>query len=316
MEYNKILKVKSGSHMYGLNTKESDEDYMGIMIPTIDYYFGMKKVNEVSDSLVSKDDFGKNTSEAIDCKYYEIREFFKLAYENNPNILEILFSNDSNIVKSNSAGKRILENSDLFVSSFFVYKKFMAYAMAQKKKMVVKIEYYQELLDFYDYLCTFDEKDPQGFSVDLQSLELNGLLDYVKVDGIFYSIGNFKFPWGITLKKAKNQIKETIGRVGNRRELLLKNGYDTKSCGHHIRLLLECKEILDTGKIQFPLKQEYQDIIMPIKLGGVSFEDVGDLALKLEKKCEESYGNTKVQRVPEFNRIDELLVNILKEYFK
>lgn len=51
----KILEVITGSNLYGTNTPESDIDYAGIFIPTIDYYFGLKKVEEADFSTQIKE---------------------------------------------------------------------------------------------------------------------------------------------------------------------------------------------------------------------------------------------------------------------
>ena len=72
----KILKIRTGSHLYGTNTPESDEDFSGIFIDSEDYYFGIKKRenDELDFSVESKDERGKNTSEAEDYKLYEIKK--------------------------------------------------------------------------------------------------------------------------------------------------------------------------------------------------------------------------------------------------
>jgi predicted nucleotidyltransferase len=40
-------------------------------------------------------DNGKNASDAVDFKMYELRNYVKLALQNNPNILELLFTNQA-----------------------------------------------------------------------------------------------------------------------------------------------------------------------------------------------------------------------------
>ena len=46
-EKNMILKVRAGSYLYGTNTLESDEDYIGIFIPEEKYLLGLNKIEEV-----------------------------------------------------------------------------------------------------------------------------------------------------------------------------------------------------------------------------------------------------------------------------
>lgn len=41
-----IFMTLSGSHAYGLNTPESDEDYRGVCVPTKEYLFGTKRFDQ------------------------------------------------------------------------------------------------------------------------------------------------------------------------------------------------------------------------------------------------------------------------------
>ena len=97
-EENLILEIKSGSNLYGTTTPISDLDYVGIFMPDLEHVYGLNKIEEVDLDLKDKDEHGKNTSDAIDKKRYEFRRFCKLALDNNPNILEILFVNQPNII--------------------------------------------------------------------------------------------------------------------------------------------------------------------------------------------------------------------------
>lgn len=96
---NKIIyKIKSGSHLYGINTPLSDEDYLGIYLNTPEELFGLHNSEILEDNIVSKQENGRNDKDAIDCKYYELRKFIKLAVNNNPTILEMLFATPENII--------------------------------------------------------------------------------------------------------------------------------------------------------------------------------------------------------------------------
>jgi len=133
-EKNKILVVRTGSHLYGTNTPESDEDFVGIFMPSEEYVYGFKKVDEVDLSVKDKDENGKNTKDAVDIKYYEFRKFVKLAMDNNPNIIEILFAPKENIVYINEFGTELLEMAKMFPHQG-AKQKFMGYALSQKGKL-------------------------------------------------------------------------------------------------------------------------------------------------------------------------------------
>lgn len=134
-EKNKILVVRTGSHLYGTNRPESDEDFVGIFMPSEEYVYGFKRVDEVDMSIHSKDENNRNTKDAIDIKYYEFRKFVKLAMENNPNILEILFVNKENIIYVNEIGQKLLDMAERFPHQG-AKQKFTGYALSQKGKLI------------------------------------------------------------------------------------------------------------------------------------------------------------------------------------
>jgi predicted nucleotidyltransferase len=131
---NKILECRVGSHLYGTNTENSDEDYSGVFIADLKYYFGLKSIEEVSDNVVSKQENGKNNKDAIDKKYTELRRFVQLALQNNPNVVELLFLNDSNIIYQDENWKKIISNREYFLSSKQIKDRFKGYAFSQKHK--------------------------------------------------------------------------------------------------------------------------------------------------------------------------------------
>lgn len=73
-----IMIAQTGSHSYGLETKNSDSDYRGIFIPNEHHLLGLGTVEQVR---VNGDDW----------VCHDIRQFVKLVLKLNPTILELLF---------------------------------------------------------------------------------------------------------------------------------------------------------------------------------------------------------------------------------
>ena len=117
-EKNLIYKVLVGSHAYGTNLPTSDKDYAGVFIPPIEYYFGV----QAFDLL--------NEQKENDKAYYSLRKFVHLALQNNPNVLEILFVDDSKLLKYEPSFELIKEYRDKFLSQRCL-KTYMGYAQAQ-----------------------------------------------------------------------------------------------------------------------------------------------------------------------------------------
>lgn len=136
-ERNMILKVLTGSHLYGTNTPSSDKDYMGVFIPDRDYVMGLRKCEQV-ELRTNKSGSGiKNTSDDTDCTLYTLPKFIHMAMQNNPNITEMFFAPKKNIIFCNEYGQQLLDAAPLFISKR-VRHTFMGYALEQKRKLINK----------------------------------------------------------------------------------------------------------------------------------------------------------------------------------
>jgi len=114
-----ILKCRVGSHMYGLNTPESDEDFAEIYICDTDEIFGL--------NYKEHDDLDK------DYRRYEIGKFIRLLVNGNPNMLEILNCPPEAIVSKTEGWDYLQQYKHLFVTKK-LYETFTGYATSQIHK--------------------------------------------------------------------------------------------------------------------------------------------------------------------------------------
>jgi uncharacterized protein len=117
-----ILLTRHGSHAYGLNMPTSDEDYKGVAVPPREYFLGCANVFEQAESS------------APDLVIYEVRKFFRLARDCNPNIIEVLYTDPSDHLVCTPVGEQLLAGRDLFLSKKARHT-FSGYAMAQLKRL-------------------------------------------------------------------------------------------------------------------------------------------------------------------------------------
>jgi len=313
-EKNKILVVKTGSHMYGTNTPTSDEDFVGIFMPSEEYVYGFKRMDEVDFSVKDKDENGRNTKDAIDVKYYEFRKFVKLAMENNPNILEILFAPESNIVFINDLGRELLNMAKVFPYQG-CKQKFLGYAFAQKHKMFVKKDNYFDLLKAKEFLKSKDspwslwevEKDMDKSVFKKQINKLSGKID-------FYQVGDINFMPSISIKNAIKMIEERLDKVGNREELYLKHAFDTKFAMHLVRLMIEGTMLLDKGFLEFPFSDYVKEFLMTIRNGEKSIDEVLTTATYYEELIEKI--ESPLPEKPRYDEIEEFVIKTMKEFLK
>jgi hypothetical protein len=309
-EERRILEIRHGSHLYGTNTPESDEDFVGIFMPPTDYVFGLKSVQEIDLSTVSKGADDRNTAEAIDRKLYEFRKFLRLCLDNNPNILEILFVNDENVVFTDKRIGNYLRKLRHQFPSKRCIPKFIGYSHSQKHKMIIKRDHYSELLEGYKVMEVTEDKLTMGQLYDrmVDSFDHKNLF-IKKGTGMHIHIGDICFEPGVYVKKARRKLKKRIDKATNRSELILDHGFDTKFGSHLIRLLLEGKELLETGEIQFPLKD--RELLLDIKTGKLDLKEVLELADQIENQIDELKEKSELRQTPNYDKVEEFCVSTM-----
>jgi len=119
---NTIYLTIHGSKAYGTNIATSDTDYRGIVIPPKEYYLGLKK------------NFENYVQNQPDLTVFEMRKFIKLAIDNNPNVLEILFTDPNDHVYIHPLGEKILSFKEEFLSKK-CKNTFSGYAVGQLKRI-------------------------------------------------------------------------------------------------------------------------------------------------------------------------------------
>lgn len=116
------LLVQSGSKAYGIEVEGSDDDFVGVFVPSLRDFLSLRG-------------FGPETHAGNDPDFtlHEVGKFCRLALKGNPAILETLWN--PNVVHCAKAGEDLLrlKRSFLHRGSLDVY---VDYAEAQLKKMV------------------------------------------------------------------------------------------------------------------------------------------------------------------------------------
>ena len=317
----KILHVTVGSKLYGTDTAESDDDFSGIFIAPKRYYLGLDKVEEIDCSFVSKREDGKNDSDAVDFKLYEIRKFIKLAMENNPNIIEHLFVPANKIVDATYHGHQLLANAHLFPWEG-LKQKFLGYAFSQKRKMLIKTDNYTNLNLFNNWIeeNIVESNQPSLFKPG-KFLSSNLLAEFRdrKVPGIKFfehhaAVGDLNISLTDKISKVRNKVRLRLSKVGNREELYTKYGYDVKFGMHLVRLMLEGKELLETGKLVYPLKE--RDMLLDIRQGKWRREDIITYSEQLEAEIETLSTTCDLPSSPQYDKIEKLLIDMVEEYWE
>lgn len=103
LKENVALLVKGGSNAYHLSSDSSDFDLRGITVENEDAILGLHNVDVVTDN-------------ATDTTIYGLKKFIKLARKSNPNALELLFTDDEDVIYASKIGRYLREHRDVFLS--------------------------------------------------------------------------------------------------------------------------------------------------------------------------------------------------------
>lgn len=314
-----ILKISSGSYLYGTNTENSDQDYLGIYLNTKEELLGLQSSEELTQNITSKTNNGKNTKDAVDCKYFELRKFCRLALKGNPTILEILFVNKENILEITKEGEELLSLRNEFLSKN-IYNSFMGYAFSQKKKAFIKSENLNHIERFYNWISTFvSVKD-----LSISNMTFNDFYNVIKDKNVFenhikfyqnehndtmFQCGDLIFPINILMKKLKDSLKLRLDKASWRKDGILQYGCDYKFMSHNVRLLLEGMEIIKTNNLILPL--QYKELIKNIKLGKIENNKI----IELMNKYEDEFRILKENNLPNNGNYNKINNFIIKTYF-
>jgi predicted nucleotidyltransferase len=256
------LLTKHGSHAYGLNTATSDLDIKGIAIPPRRYFTGF--VNR----------FEQAETHDPDLTIYDIRKFFALAADCNPNIIEILWTAPDCHLYVSPIGEQIIACRDWFLSRKAKYT-FSGYAIAQLKRIKTHRRW---LLQPPDHQPTRDEfglpeqrlmsADEQGAIAAVLERPASTTLIPVHAMAIYEkerAYGNAAREWVqyLNWKATRNPARAAIEA---------EHGYDCKHAMHLVRLMRMCREILTTGTVV--VQRPDRDELLAIRNGAWDYDQL------------------------------------------
>ncbi len=138
LKENTVYVTLHGSNAYGLANEFSDVDVKGICVPPPDVEYNLfHRFEQAENNPQIEEDLNhlKNPKNPIfESTIYSLRKFFLLAAEVNPNIIELLFTADSDHFVKKPLMEKLLANRHLFLSNKARYT-FAGYACAQAKKI-------------------------------------------------------------------------------------------------------------------------------------------------------------------------------------
>jgi uncharacterized protein len=190
-----------GSQGYGLANEFSDVDMKGICIPPNDVENNLfDKFEQAENSPVIEDRFAwlKNPKNPkLESTVYSFSKFCKLAANVNPNIIELLWSDEGDRFVFEKPMVKLFQNRDLFLSSKAKFT-FSGYAFAQ----AAKIERHRK------WILEGELKEPKRLDFGLPEVSARGFDEvnkYVKQKLEEWNLS--KYPLD---EMTRNDLKETM----------------------------------------------------------------------------------------------------------
>lgn len=120
---------------------------------------------------------------------------------------------------------------------------------------------------------------------------------------------NAKKEWDKYEEWKKHRNKE-------RAETEKKFGWDTKHGSHCVRLIRMAKEILETGKINVDRTNIDADELKAIRNGQWSYEQLENYTTNMENQLEQLYKTSTLQKSPQINKINDILISNIDQYLQ
>lgn len=314
-----IFKARVGSHLHGTSTPKSDEDFLGVFLPSTDDLLGIQNRPDEWTENEKLSDGPRNTTGDKDCKYLALYEFFRQAAQGQSQALELLFIPENNTIIKTCEWDTILANKHLICSQDGITP-IIGFARAQAMKAVLKganLNKVQSLIKLLENKGQASVKDTIEVCPDTNFVYLFGEQVELKTNDAGYTvvrIASREYDVGLSLKRLRNSLITLEEKYGTRTRAAAENVYDYKSTAHAFRLVSEAKEFLATGRITFPRPDASE--LLEIKLGNYDGNLEEDIESQLDIIRQIIKPRSPLPEKPDMSKLNKLCKEILKGHLK
>lgn len=328
-----LVKHYAGSISYGTNTPTSDTDFRGIFVGNrAELTTPFEKISEWIDPSEE------------DTKLFELNFFAELACSNNPNILETLYVDKSDIVLCTPEYEYLRSNKDMFLTKKIAFTT-SSYAVQELNKMKSHNKFINKdpvtlpkQTDFLSLIhnfadekimqsnLNFTERFAEGFKMVHYGSDIFGVVPakYGKAFNFEHNINRQKPERGdqpiMFLKfqkdayeQAKVKYKSYLAWKENRKNTVRnliqeKFGYDTKNAMHLVRLMRIGFECITEG--EYIVKRPDAKELLHIREGGWSYDKLKDYALTMDEKIKNAVEKSSLPEEPDYEKIKQVIIDI------
>lgn len=314
---NMIVKMLHGSHLYGLSTPNSDQDWKGIFLPPLNEVLLTGPDKHARQT--TKEGDGKNTKDDVDEVYFSLVNFVNMAKRGEMIAHDMLASPSDWPAQKTFLWDMLRSNRDLF------YSKDMRAYMGYVRKQTAKYGFKGSRLAALQQIITFLEQHPADTRLEeiFSSLPVDD--EYLRIitrdgpNGVpdeFYDIMGSSQGKRTKLKEILKSLHSREKEYGVRARLALSNeGVDWKAVSHAFRAAYQLIQLFTDGEMVLPLKKDVISFILPIKLGQVSWMECQEQLEILTESANSLATKSSFSESVDDARIDQLVLDISYEAY-
>lgn len=297
---------RMGSVAYGVSTDNSDLDIYGVTIPPKDYIFPENYIEGFDERNLTFKNWQKHhikdpsANGGKGCSYdfsvYNIVDYFSLAMDNNPNVIDSLFVRREHVIHSTRMWEMVRENRRLFLHKGVVHK-MKGYAFSQLQKAKNCATYLTTIRDFEDEFGISHDTTYEQFLSGQYECKLD-------MPTFITSLHHAEYQkmWEEGLKKTSRFEQQKIA------------GFDRKFMYHVFRLVDQAEYILNNHDLdlQEPGRAEK---MKAIRRGDIPYEKIVQDFHEAETRLASLYESSTLRHSPPKKEIRALLVSALEDHY-
>jgi hypothetical protein len=313
---NLIVEMRFGSHLYGTATAQSDIDYKAVYLPSARDIL-LQRVQATVTDAPDKPNGEKNAAGDVDREIHSLQRYLDLLAEGQTMALDMLFAPVSAMTRPPAPlWLDIQANAPRLVtrraSAFLRYCRQQANKYGIKGSRVAAAR--QALAALMDAEDTFGTAEKLaaahcGIGTLATGSEHMAIIDLptpaAKLVRHFEVCGK-KMPYTSSIKSARDIAQRLVNEYGKRALQAERNeGIDWKALSHAVRVGREAMELLQTGRITFPLPCAAE--LLAIKRGECAYEAVAETIDRLLIEVEAAALSSPLREEPDIGWMDDLV---------
>jgi hypothetical protein len=296
-----ILLVKGGSQALGTNTPESDLDVDGICIPPKRYFTGYLHR------------FEQAVQHEPDVVIYDLRKYFQLAADCNPNVIQAMWVDPSDYLFIDDFGRWLIQHRADFLSRK-VKHTFSGYAFAQLKRIKTHRKWLLNPPKDKPGRKAFGLPETTLVSADQRgAIEALGPMALQQVGVNVMQVYERERAYHNAMTEWSQYLNWKKTRNPKRAELEAKFGYDCKHAMHLVRLMRMCREILATAKVQ--VRRPDWEELLAIRNGAWEYDQLVEWAEQQDSELTELTNISPLPQAPDRVSLDRLCRRIAEAHF-